>query len=218
MFNHPARTMRMAAGGLACLVAIASAPLAVTTLGEHGVALPGLASAQQVMSLLDARSPGERTKGELSKTKVERLASPRARALGKVFPPQPTPTERLAQVIVPNPPAPIVEAIPPVPPAVPPALGEVISPSGLIASAPLALGSALLGGSFGGGLVGPPPGGGGGGGGITPPPTGTTPPPVDTVAPAVPEPGTWLMMLLGFGMIGSAMRGRGRLRGAAAAA
>jgi hypothetical protein len=32
------------------------------------------------------------------------------------------------------------------------------------------------------------------------------------VAPGVPEPGTWLSMLLGFGVIGAAMRGRRRAR------
>jgi hypothetical protein len=30
----------------------------------------------------------------------------------------------------------------------------------------------------------------------------------DTVTPAVPEPGTWAMMLLGFGAVGFSLRGR----------
>lgn len=208
MFNPRARSLRIVAAGVACLAAIASAPLAITTMGEHGLAVPGLNSAQRVMALLDARSPGERQKGELTKTKIKRLAAvPRERALGKVFPPKPSPMEQLARVIVPNPPATVAEVIPPAPLAPPPSIAEVISPSGLIASAPLALGSALL----GGGLIGPPTGGGGGGGGGSAPPITETPPPVVTVPPAVPEPGTWMMMLLGFSVIGTALRGGKRI-------
>lgn len=69
----------------------------------------------------------------------------------------------------------------------------------------------------GGGTFFVPGGGGGGGGGtgITPEPGPGTPTPVPTgpvpgpVAP-VPEPGTWLMLIAGFGMIGGAMRRRRR--------
>ena len=49
----------------------------------------------------------------------------------------------------------------------------------------------------GGGSGGPTPGGNGGG--PTPPPTG-----------AIPEPTTWSMMLLGFGLLGTALRSRPR--------
>lgn len=60
-----------------------------------------------------------------------------------------------------------------------------------------------------------PGGGGGGGGGTTPNPGGGTPvpPPISTVpgvVPGIPEPSTWLMLILGFGLTGGAMRRRPR--------
>ena len=182
---------RISVAAVVCLAAIASAPLAVSSLGSRGVALPGLSSAQRLMAMLDARSPGEREKGALTKTKSkQRLAFvPRERALGKVFPPKPSPVEQLARVVVPTPPVALVPPIVPVAPITPPAMADIISPGSLIASAPVAFGS----------VIG---GGGGGGGGGSPPPTSSTPPPTSVTSP-VPEPGTWLMMLLGFGMVGS---------------
>jgi hypothetical protein len=66
------------------------------------------------------------------------------------------------------------------------------------------------GGGPGGGGGGPGGGGGGpgGGGGGPPPPPPPPPPPTPTPFSAVPEPGTWAMMLLGFGMIGLTLRRR----------
>ncbi|UUR06950.1 PEPxxWA-CTERM sorting domain-containing protein [Sphingomonas glaciei] len=203
----------MTVAAAVCLAAIASAPLAVTSLGSQGIAVPGLQSAQQLMAMLDARSPGEREKGELAQTKIKkRLASvPRERALGKTFPPKPSPVEQLANVVVPVPPP--VPTVPPIAPLIPPTASDIINPATFIASAP----------PFGGGpsIIG---GGGGGiGGGGSPPPSSGTPPtsevpPGGTVVSPVPEPGTWLTMLLGFGMIGSAMGRRRRTRARVAVA
>jgi hypothetical protein len=76
-------------------------------------------------------------------------------------------------------------------------------------------------GSGGGGIVFGSSGGGGGGSFGNSPPPETSPvnsPPPPAIS-AVPEPGTWLMMLLGFGLIGYSLRRqssvkRGQGRGA----
>ena len=64
----------------------------------------------------------------------------------------------------------------------------------------------------GGGVVGGVPTPPGGGGVVTPPPATTVPPPVTppaiTPVPAVPEPATWAMMLIGFGLVGGLLRRR----------
>ena len=97
------------------------------------------------MAMIEARSPGEREKGELAQTKIKhKLAQvPRERALGKTFPPRPTPAEQLARVIIPAPPPVAV-----VPPVAPPAVADIISPASLIANAPLSVGSAIIGAGF----------------------------------------------------------------------
>jgi hypothetical protein len=181
------------------LVALASTPLALTTLAQQGVMLPGAVSATKLMAMLDARSPGEREQGALS-TKVKKAAvvaatKPRERALGKVFPAQPaptTPTQKLATVVAP------VTPVAPAPLAPPPTLASVVAPP---AGLP-------------GGFILPGIGGIGGIGATPTPPTTTPPPPVETPVPAVPEPGTWMLMLLGFGIAGTAAR-RGRRSSAA---
>lgn len=207
MRKTDARKLRLAAVGVACLATLASAPMAVTALGEHGIELPGLASAHNLMAMLDARSPGERAKGALTQSKVRlsQADKPRARALGKVFPPKPSPMEQLAKVVVSQPPVPPVEIVSVVPVAPgAPAMPGLITPSSLIASVPLTSGSVIIGGS-----ALPPPTN-------TPPQTNIPTPPGEVASP-VPEPGTWLMMLLGFGMVGSAMS-RCRVRTAPATA
>lgn len=200
MRKPDARKVRLATAAAACLAAIASAPLALTTLSDNGIVLPGVNSAERLMAMLDARSPGEREKGALFQTKIRAAGvdKPRERALGKTFPPKPSPAEQLAKVIVPAPPVVPVDVVPPI---IPPAVADVLSPGGLVSGVPLTFGAAIVGG--GGGIGG----GGGGGGGGTPPGSETPPPPVTS---AVPEPSSWLMMLFGFGAIGSAMRRRPR--------
>lgn len=153
------------------------------------------------MALLDARSPGERQKGELSKTKIKTAArvsgkAPPPRALGKVFPPKPSPLEQLAKVVVASPPPPVA-----VPVAPPPAIADVITPAAVLPSVPIQTAGLIA--SFA------PIGGGGFIGGAPPPVNNVAVvPPVPPVSTAVPEPGTWLMMLLGFGVIGSTVSRR----------
>ena len=151
--------------------------------------------ATSLMAMLDQRSPGERTAGELTKTKRERvLADRQARAVPK----------NLAEVLAP--PAPVLAAV------------DVQAPvAELPQLAPPPPGVFLL-PPPGGGVIVPPPGGGvvvppggsdtppGGGGDNPPPPPPDTPP----GPPPLPEPGTWMTMILGFGLIGWTLR-RNRL-------
>lgn len=74
-------------------------------------------------------------------------------------------------------------------------------PGGLVTS-PIGAGP----GGGGGGFVGGPPTGGSSGGGSSG--GGDGDPGVPPIVPVVPEPGTWLMMLLGFFGLGAAMRRR----------
>lgn len=137
--------------------------------------------AKSLADLLSQRSPGQRTAAQLTKTK-------HSRALAKMrVLPHPTLTERpteLASVLMPAPPEVSLDLAPPLPMASligpPPIAGLVVPPSG-------------------GGGVSPP----GGGGGVSPPGTETFPnEPHVPVQSAVPEPGSWALMLLGFGLIG----------------
>lgn len=169
-------------------------------------------SVAHIASLLDSRSPGERTKAELSKTKqkgdgASALALPTdlvtERVLGKVFPPANdrhlilTPEELMALT----------------PLEVP--LTEF--PTGDIA--PLAqtfLGGPLLsrGGGFGPSFIsgGSSSGGGVGGGGNGGDGGEVVPPAPPVQIPAVPEPSTWVLMLMGAAMCGASMRRQKRLQ------
>jgi len=144
-----------------------------------------VAKAESLADLIGQRSPGQRTAALLTKTKHARaLAKVRARPHVAV----PSQTE-LAKVLLP-PPSPEValDLAPPLPMAAlttpPPLAGFIVPPSG------------------GGGLVSPP--GGGGGGGVLPPGGTETFPsgPRQPVPSAVPEPASWALMLLGFGLVG----------------
>jgi hypothetical protein len=146
------------------------------------------------MALLDARSPGVRTAGELTKTKHKRVLAERETA------PKGVP-KNLAEVLA----APISE-LGPLDISPPSELATILPPSGDVLVPPA-----------GGGVIFPPPGGGvlvPPGGGDTPPGGGDNPPGGgdqppgggDTPPPALPEPGTWMTMILGFGLIGWALR------------
>jgi hypothetical protein len=167
------------------------------------------ASVQKAKSLADLlaqRSPGERTEAQLTKHK-------RAGALARHRIPAPklgTPPSamELAKILLP----PAVGA--PVPAANPASvlqtppvtLAQIVGPGGAIFVSPPG------GGTPGGGITPggeTPPGGGTPPGGETPPggnPPIVTPPTSPELVPAVPEPGTWAMMLMGFGFIGWRVR------------
>ena len=164
------------------------------------------ASVQKAKSLADLigqRSPGERTEAQLTKNKrVRALARHRLPAPRLGTPPS---AMDLAKILLP--PAAGVPATNPVSvlQAPPVTLAQIVGPGGAIFVSPPG------GGTPGGGttpLVTPP-------GGSTPPgttPSGGSNPPMITpptspeLVPAVPEPGTWAMMLMGFGFIGWRIR------------
>lgn len=149
-----------------------------------------------LLSMMRDRSPGERAQGAiLVKRAQAKLPS------------------AVAAPVQPKPPV-IAAALPAAPAAIAPLTSvatpaaAVLAPAVVPAAAPVALAAAAPASS---GFFLPPiffPGGGGGHG--SPPPTvkppsgggGGGPPPV----PGVPEPDTWLMMLVGFGLLGAYLR------------
>ena len=173
------------------------APLTIMALSNGGMNLPGMGPVSSLMAMLEDRSPGERTAAELNKTKSKFAEAPTQRALGKIVQPQAKELPKsFVQAITPTPPVPVIA-----PPAVPAAAAPPVLAGLVPNSLPIP--------PVGGVIASPGGGGGGGGGGGTPPTSGTpetptNPPPV----PAVPEPGTWAMMLLGFGLAGWSFRRR----------
>ncbi|WP_082992805.1 PEP-CTERM sorting domain-containing protein [Erythrobacter sp. QSSC1-22B] len=181
-----------------------------TELSDSGSSIGD--SVANIASLLDARSPGERTKAELSKTKrssdaASSLAEPAdlvtERVLGKVF--SPATNDHL--VITPE------ELMALTPLGVP--LAQF--PDGDVAPrAPTFLGGPLpvSGGGLGPGFIsgGSSSGGGNGGGGSSGGGGEGQPPAPPEQIPAVPEPSAWVLMLMGAAMCGASMRRQRRLQ------
>lgn len=190
-------------GSAGALAIVLAAPLSVAAFMGMESSIPGFDSAKSFLAMMTDRSPGGRSKGELTKLKQTKVAEPRERALGKITKPEP--------------PKEFVEAI--APPA--PKLAEPAQFAPAIAN----LGPLLVppppGG--GGGIIVPPQAPPGGGGGPPQQPPGTppgdpppqepppeNPPPEHPTPPVVPEPATWASMLLGFGITGLMIRRRRR--------
>jgi hypothetical protein len=187
----------LAAGG--ALTIVFAAPLSIAAFMGVDASIPGIEAAKSFMAMMAERSPGDRTKGELTKIKQAAAAAPTQRALGKIT--KPEPPKELVEALAP--PVPLSDELPPI------ALKEDIGPLLLTPQPP------------GGGIITPPQAPPPGGGGPNPPPPqgeGESPPPAPPgdgeptphTPPAVPEPGTWATMLLGFGLTGWAMRRRRR--------
>src|SRR5215207_10810271 len=194
------RRRQMFLSAAIAFTAVVAAPLSVASYLGVESKIPGIEAAKSFMAMISERSPGDRTKAELTRTKHRAAAAPKQRALGKITPPPPP--KEFVEAIAPPPPK-ITEGVP-------------------LAAAPTTLGPLLIAPSTPGGIVIPPsaptPGGSGG---PTPPgveePTPTEPPPPPPgddepppTPPVVPEPGTWATMLLGFGLTGLVMRRRRR--------
>jgi hypothetical protein len=173
----------------ACVATIAGAPI-VWFMAEPAAAVVASAAteARDLADLLGQRSPGTRTQAEL--TKHARVAA-KVRAKPKTGAPQPAPagpkTAELIDLLQP-PVAPVsvvAENLAPLAP--PPTLGAILAPPSINAS------------------FAPPSDGG--------PVHFPTSEPREELPPtsAVPEPGTWAMMLMGFGLIAWRVRRRSQL-------
>ena len=151
------------------------------------------------LAILSDRSPGERRSGTLTQSKPHLAAGPSERVLSPVLdrPANPIP------VNLDNLPARALEVIDPGTSAIPGA------PGNSIAAPPLPI-PGLPGSS--GGVI--PPNAGNGGGTIPPAPPPA--PPLQVVSP-VPEPATWIMMIVGVALIGQQLRRRQAARSAAPA-
>jgi hypothetical protein len=183
------RRVTLAVGLAVALAGVGT--LSVTGVTGSDLAQAAVTQAKSLADLLNARSPGERTQAQLTKTKrAKPLARPRMRPAQHAQAPKEQMVE-FASLLTSTPlavglerPLPLTAVSPP------PSLAMVVTGGG--------------GGGGGGGVL-PPTGGDG-------PVTFPTPQPreVITAPSAVPEPGTWATMLLGFGFIAWQVRRRAR--------
>ncbi|WP_022687377.1 PEPxxWA-CTERM sorting domain-containing protein [Sphingomonas phyllosphaerae] len=160
------------------------------------------------LSILTARSPGERGKGAMFNIKPNKPPKPRQYA---GVPPR-GPRERVLGNVRERNPGPVV-----------PAGALPLQPAGFVPDLPVpltpdALGPLPPGGTTGFGPPGVFPTGPVGTPGVpgVPGPNPTPTPTPIIPAPAVPEPATWAMMSLGFALTGLAVRRRKRTRAPAA--
>ena len=165
-----------------------SASPVINALGEQ--IHRGMNGMQTVADMLLGRSPGERVAGALANLKHKRQVAPHERALPKIR--KSVPLSPLAAIVGPaNVPLPPVAAAPsPETPlfnvvTTPPPAAEAPPPTSFPA------------------MPSPPPGGG-----LIIPPviTEVVPPSPPPPRPSVPEPASWVMMLVGFTFIGRICR------------
>lgn len=155
----------------------------------------GLDGVKSLASMFADRSPGGRMEAMLASTKHKAQLPLHQRALPKARRPVPAAAPPLASLVA----VPPVTALP-APPA--PLYHVMTGPPALVAQGGPPIG--VPGGppSF----VTVPPSGGGGGVIVPPPVVTQVPPPPPPGTPAVPEPSSWAMMLLGLGLMGRMIR------------
>jgi hypothetical protein len=188
------RFIALAAG--ACLVVVTPLSFSIGGFSGDDVVNAAVSQAQSLAALLDQRSPGERTQGVLTKSKRA------AHALAKESQPAIAAHLHGQPAIVP----PVHVDAPDLAELVGQPVAVELLPTAALVSAPPSLGTII--GSAPGASVVPP------GGGTNGPPEGSgpvsfpTPQPRETIdsPSAVPEPGTWALMLLGFGLTGWRLR------------
>ncbi len=168
------------------LVLAMAGALSLSTFGGTGLASAAIEKAKSLFELLNRRSPGRRTQAHLVKIK-HKWAKPHERALPKVavnlpFPPfayQPALIDIVSAPPLTVPTGLEKSELPPVAEAPPPGSGPpIILPPGE------------------GTPVGPPI--------VSQPPPSSPPPPPPP--PPVPEPATWMTMLLGFALLGCVVK------------
>lgn len=190
------------------LIGAGVAALATTALGSGSMLAGGMltaavSAAQQAADMLAARSPGLRTRAEMGKGKPPVLAERTATALPRV---RRAPAAPPAVAVLPGPAGIGAPLIAPPPAAAAPAIFVPGAPTGgvVFGDAPVGFG-----------LMPPPPGVGigGGGGGLVITPPGETPgtPPPPAPPPPIPEPATWMTLILGFAAVGCVTRRRSRV-------
>lgn len=179
--------------------------LDLATGSRHGATL--MAAFADPLSVLAARSPGARPTGALTQSKPRRDHDREERVLSEALTRPLLPTDAPGGGVVPAAPGGVAPDVP-----VAEVLPDSVVPTGIDTAdiGPGPVPTAYFPGSGitvvpGGGF--PVVGGGGGGGGGTPDtPTVTTPVTPVTPVASVPEPATWGMLLLGFGIVGRALR------------
>lgn len=193
------RRRRLLAGATT-ITALMGVPAAVGMYAQFGgdagrsVAGAVAGAAQSFADLINGRSPGARGEASLTTVKIK-LPPAGERDMAS---PSDTPPNSGMRVIAAAPP--LSESVPQFAPV------EFAAQTPGLTFPPIAnaVASPPIGGLFpspGGGSPVPP------GGGILIPP-GTNVPPPPTVPGVIPEPETWAMMLLGFGLIGAGLRRR----------
>jgi hypothetical protein len=172
-----------------CVAAAAPISLSFADLGAGDMVQAAANRAQSLVDMLNARSPGQRTEAQLTKTQRKQMALAKMHPPVRNHPVAPPSAHELANILLGPPPAAPVQ-VAAMPPIAPPTLGAIMGPPP------------------GNSLIVTPGGGGGGTPGGSTPASNPTPQPREPVIvpPAVPEPATWLMMLLGFGLIGWRLR------------
>lgn len=178
--------------------------------------IPGIGGSVALAELA-ARSPGVRVGGVALKAKKPRMAALPV-GEGDDAPAGLGPETPLANVLGTS--AGPEGAVPGVGPFGPGGFPtDITNPGSSVPGAPVDQTGGVPGGPGGpgfGGVFTPPIGGGGGGGGVivTPPNPNPNPEPEGpgpvTPIPGVPEPATWLTMIMGFGLVGHALRRRRR--------
>lgn len=184
-----AKRRRIILTGAAALSLALGTAFSLATFTGVDLANAAVERARTLSDLLNARSPGERTQGELSNTKHKHAVlaerEPDAADIRE-------PLKNLAEALAPMGPAAVTfDGAPQVP-----EFAMELPPPPSIFSPP-------------GGVVIPPPGGtpGGPGGPPDQPPINPPPnPPPPNPPPPLPEPGTWMMMIVGFAIVGHALR------------